>query len=99
MAGPGAQHGTWLYKYLPDHGFATAAISSSIYIEELVNAVTLKDGIRRVPCSSWSRRLSYRMHQAEMLLQNRAGIWEHGFPWAPFAVAEASRLIRQGSFR
>ncbi len=100
MAGPATQHGMWFYKYLPEHGFETEVLTSAVYFGEHVDPIIPNDGAHRVPYSSWCQGLSYRLLQAEVIVQLRAaGLWEHGFPWSPFALREASRLIRKGGFR
>jgi hypothetical protein len=58
----------------------------------------LTEGVIRVPESALGQTLSYQAHKAETLLQNKLGIWEHGFVWSFLASRKAMELHRRNPF-
>ncbi len=100
---PGTQHPTWFFRFLRDYGFETVALTSSVYVAENLTAEPLTDpgilDLPRAPQGSLTRRLTFRMYQAEMIIQSSFDYWEHGFVWSKlFAQPAARRLLRRERF-
>lgn len=96
--GPAVQHALWFHRYLPEFGIETTTISSSAYAGEAVGEDTPVKNRIRVPESALASKISYRLHYAEMLLQNQLAVWEHGFVWAEYAVRKAVSLLKTGEY-
>lgn len=96
MNGPATQHPFWFYRFLPDYGIATTVITSSTYAGENIDESNQLSHprIRHIPQRK-SRQLSRYLHALELKVQNRIGIWDHGFPWALWALHEAADLNKR----
>jgi len=97
MNGPATQHPSWFFRYLPDYGYRTIALTSSVYPGEPVDedAALRAADIHRVPDGKWLREMSRYLGKIELSAQLKVGLWEHGFVWTLFAIREALRIIEK----
>ena len=100
MNGPVVRQSLWLRRYLPEFGADPIVLTSSAYSGEILDTKSppLTERVMRVPRTALGQKLSYQAHKAEMLLQNRLGIWEHGFVWSFLASRKAMKLHRRNPF-
>jgi hypothetical protein len=99
FSGPGAQHPFWFYRYLPEHGIETHAVTNAVYADaQSPEPDYAANGITYAP-AKWLRGVARWLYQQELRVQVRLGYWEPGFVWAcQFAIPAANKLIRQGGF-
>lgn len=97
MNGPGAQHPHMFFRYLPEHGFETTAISTSLYSDESTRADFIPPGrVIYAPTSSVGKRILKPFYWAETLAQYRVDTYQHGFiPWNFVALRAAVRELKR----
>src|SRR5277367_1488678 len=100
MNGPGAQHPYMFYRYLPEHGFETAAISTSLYSDESTRASFTPPGrVIYVPQSPFGKKLLHPLYWAVTKIQYRFNAYQHGFvPWGLAAMGAASRELKRARY-
>ncbi len=100
MNGPVVRQPLRLLHYLQEFGADPIVLTSSAYFGESLDEKSppLTERVIRVPANSLAQKLSYQAHKAEMLVQNRLGVWEHGFVWSFAAIRKAMKLHRQNPF-
>lgn len=77
------------FKYLPDHGYRPSVIAAGSEPDRL-------DGVFRSPGSSPGRPARCASSVAATV-QRLALPYDDSWPWAPFAIADSIRLVRQSS--
>ena len=97
---PGTQHPTWFFRFLPENGYETIAVTSSIYVAENLGAEPIASpNVWSLPRPSWLHSLTYKLYQTEMALQSRRGYWDHGYVWGRcFALPAAKTLLSKQRF-
>lgn len=100
MNGPGAQHPYMFFRYLPEHGYETTAISTSLYSDESTRASFTPSGhVVYVPISRLGKKLLQPLTSAETMVQYGFNAYHHGFvPWSIAAMGAASRILRNGRY-
>jgi len=93
--GPGAQHPSWFYRYLPEHGVSTHAFASALYFNEQYGAPPVSDArVQRLPAGAQAQRWATWLYRKEMQVQLRVGYWEPGFAWARlYGIPAVRRLL------
>ena len=97
MNGPATQHPLWFFRFLPEHGFETVALTSSIYSGENTDPAStlVSSNVYRLPEGQWSGKLASLLSAAELHIQIRMGLWEHGFIWSWFARRKAVKILKR----
>lgn len=96
MNGPATQHPLWFFRFLPEAGFETMALTSAVYAGESIDHTSKFEhpSALRLPEGKLTIGLCRLLSELELRVQLRMGMWEHGFVWSWFAARRAIRILK-----